>query len=211
MTVLPIAGTWGWKGDLRDYRSEWWHPESPFMTFLAEQGVVHLCPTDPFIWSTHVNGALFWAKNHTDWQAGGAALCYYLGSSHYGPDCTTVKQRRIIAHSHAGQLVAYAAAFRQLQIDVLITVGSPVRADMLPIYRAARPQIRRWLHISSDWSDRMQWYGEWFDGRVGVARRQPFADVNDNLRQIGHSKILRDPACFEYWTTYGWIDWLKEP
>jgi len=209
MKILPIGGTWSWKGELEDHSGEWWHPRNPFMKFLGDRGFEHVCPAEPFIWSTQVNGSLFWAKNHTDWQAGGAALCYYLGTSRYGPAEVPLEDRNIIAHSHAGQVVAYAAAFRGLHINNLVTIGSPVRHDMRPIYRAARPQIKFWLHIASDWSDRMQWFGEWFDGSVGVQRRQPFADVNDQLPGIGHSKILRDPEYFRCWDELGWLEMLQ--
>lgn len=212
MVILPIAGTWGWKGDLADHRSEWWHPKSPFMAFLGHHDVAHICPEDPFIWSTRVAGTLFWSKNHTDWMAGGAALSYYLGPTHYGPPETTYEQRNIIAHSHAGQVVAYACAFRGLRVNKLITVGTPVREDMLAIYRAARPNIGNWLHIASPgWSDRMQWLGEMFDGSLGVKRSQPFADMNHLAKGIGHSKVLRDPSYFTCWITHGWLDWLKSP
>lgn len=209
--ILPIAGTWGWRGDLADHRDQWWHPASPFMVWMGEHGCRHLCEDDPFIWTTHVGGALFWAKSHTDWMAGGAALSYYFDAeTHYGPSFTAPEQRHVIAHSHAGQVVAYACAFRNVKLDTLITVGSPVRNDMLPIYKAARPNIRKWLHIASPgWTDRMQWFGELFDGSFGVKRSQPFADVNHLIPGIGHSGILRDPKLFGLWESQGWLGWLK--
>jgi len=207
---LPIPGTWAWRGDTRDARSEWWHPRSPFGLFLASHGIEHVCPDEPYVWTTSINGAVFWRKSHVDWQAAGASLSWYLTNPNtFGPAEVPISDRRLIAHSHGLQPILYAASFRGLEIDTLISIGSPVREDMAAVARSARPRIRRWLHLYSGWSDRLQWYGEWFDGRFGVARQHPMADQNMEIPgKCGHSRILKDPAAFGLWESERWMDWL---
>jgi hypothetical protein len=104
-------------------------------------------------------------------------------------------QLHIICHSHAAQVVAFAAA-DGLQINTLVTVGSPVRADLFEVYHRARSRIGFWWHFYSDRTDRWQWLGEIGDGRVGIVRRHPCADQNVGLAQVGHSQILNDMRLF---------------
>lgn len=63
----------------------------------------------------------------------------------------------------------------------------------------SRPATRRAQHFHSDRSDRWQWLGEIGDGRVGVVRRHPLADLNHDLMGAGHSGILNNPELFPAW------------
>ena len=73
-------------------------------------------------------------------------------------------------------------------------MGSPVCADMMATAREAKPYIGRWLHLASGKSDRMQWLGELFDGKLGIIREHPLADEQYSLKKAGHAGILTDPA-----------------
>ncbi len=115
----------------------------------------------------------------------------------------------LIAHSHGGQVALYAAA-KGLRIPALVTVGTPVRADMQPIAEAALPQIGKWLHISDA---RWDWWGQigaFGDGAISLTRTMPFPScVNAQLRGIAHTKVLNDPSKFPLWETNGWLEYLR--
>jgi hypothetical protein len=198
---LPIAGTWGWDrgGPLR-----WWQAGSPFVLFAAEHGLQLVgAGEDPFIWTTDVNGHLPWKRGkHHDWKAGGLNLRRYCKpgpqgtpeGQHYVP----YEHRNFIAHSHGLQVVLYAAA-NGLRIQRLVSVSSPVRNDMKDVAAAARPNIGEWLHLASDRSDMVQWFGELFDGAFGIVREHPLANVNVCIKKVGHSRLLEDPTAFPEW------------
>lgn len=211
--VLAVPGTWAWRGDLHDHRDHWWHPQSQYFQFLGTADCEPLCQTEPFVWTTHLNGAAFWRSSHLDWQAGGASLYYYINNpAAPGPDWEVpLTDRRIIGHSHALQVVLYACAYRGLQIHTLVSVCSPIRHDMAHVARAARPHIHRWLHIYSDWSDKTQWFGSWFDRQAGVDRDSALADWNVRVPGVGHSGLLSNPDLFHLWEERGWLEYLKTP
>jgi hypothetical protein len=133
MKFIAVAGTGGL------YRDDWWHLDSPFTAFLAQQGIQHAKPDDVFIWSTDVNGIgsnpfkFFNPAHHSDWEAGGNALRYYAKDISY-------EDRNIICHSHGLQVVLYS----YINIRSLISVGSPVRKDMLGLAKELRPKIQSW-------------------------------------------------------------------
>jgi len=202
---LPIAGTHGWHGETSP--SDWYHPQSPFVLFLAAHDLQHLCPERPFVWSTDLDGAPFSGSDHTDWKAAGWALYDYLVPATV--HCATVlHDRNVIAHSHGLQAVLYASA-NGLTINTLVSVSSPVRKDMMEVARKARPNIGYWLHLHSDNSDRVQWFGEIGDGAFGIVREHPLADRNDAVPSVGHSDILFKPEDFHYWVDRKWVDALK--
>ncbi len=202
MHPILIAGTGSWADD---GRVDWYAPQSPFAQFLSAQ---QLSPTfgpgpagpAPFIWSTSLAGIPLVSRKAT-WSAAGAALAYFTAvtADVRGPETA------VIAHSHALQVVLYACAEQGLRVAALISVGSPVRADMQAVAARARPRIGHWLHIHSDGSDRWQWFGELFDGHCGIVRAHPLADVNDTVPGVGHSTLLRDPAQQHHWLDRRWL------
>lgn len=192
---LPVPGTWGTE-------DVWWLPGSAWAAHMQALGWDPLVvqAADAFWWSTDVNGTLV-RRGHADWKAGGVALRYYFRPPLYvtGPDFVPLDARTLVAHSHGLQVVLYACGAYGLKIDTLISVCSPVRGDMRRVADAARPHIRRWVHLyDPGWADRMQVLGALFDGHWGVSRTHPLADVNLRVRG-GHSGVLRDPACFGQW------------
>lgn len=208
---LPIQGTHGWRGALDS--SQWWHPASPFARFMARNGFEVLGATDPFIWSTNINGAAFWHRHqqHLDWQHGGWALDHHLRPPLVASadQIIPITDRNLIAHSHGLAVVLYACGVYQLKIKTLISICSPVRDDLMELARAARPNIDFWLHISTDNTDVMQLLGNLFDGHWGIVRKHPVADLNDHIPGIGHSGVLRDAKYFNLWRDLNWLGILS--
>lgn len=208
--LLFVQGTHGWgRGD----EPQWWRDGSPLIAFLEARDFVVLGKQQPFIWSTNVDGVQWWhgkARKHINWESAGCSLYAFLRNPLAPSDYVPLASRNLVGHSHAMQVIAYACA-AGLKINRLLTLGSPVRADMREIYAAARPNIGHWLHVHSDSTDKMQWYGELFDGHFGIVRKQPFADVNLGIPAVAHSRLLNDPACFPLWQCNGMIDFLRSP
>lgn len=212
--VLLVQGTHAW--GRTDPRAEWWHPESAFVAFLAQAGFSLVGAPRVFQWDTDLDG-IGWLqrrpqKKHINWEAAGLNLYAYLvppvTAAAQREDYVPIADRNLIAHSHAAQVVAYACA-AGLKINRLLTLASPVREDMRAVYAQARPNIQSWRHVHSDDSDRIQWLGEVFDGKWGIVRRQPYADVNVLLPDVSHSKLLTQPAYFPLWQVNGLVDFLK--
>ncbi len=184
-----IPGTWAAKHD-----EKWWLPDSPFALHLRKLGLAPL-KSRPFVWSTDINGGLFsffQASKHSDWDAAGAALSFYLAG-------TRLEDRNIIAHSHGLQAVLYACANYGVRLNTLISVSSPIRKDMVEVSEKARPNIGYWTHVHSDSSDRTQWFGTLFDGALGIVRAHPLADLNVKIPKVGHSDILKKSKNFHHW------------
>jgi hypothetical protein len=200
MAAILVAGTNSWDND---GAVDWFVPGHNFGKMLRAHGVeVASDGPLPFIWSTDVDGVIGDRKNNTDWAAAGAALSYFTRMT--CGDCSV----DMVAHSHGLQVALYAAANYGVKIDRLISMGSPVRKDMEKIAKEARLHIKQWLHVHSDTSDRWQWLGELFDGKLGVVREHPLADRNDFVPKVGHSELLRDPNQYHFWKEKGWLDFL---
>lgn len=200
MKLVLIAGTNSWDGDTA---IDWYCPEHPFARMLKAGNLEPLYDSNrPFIWSTDVDGLPGDRKNHIDWQSGAAALSYFMRMN----DLTEMD---VIAHSHGLQVALFAAATYGVKIRKLVSMGSPVRKDMEAVAKAARFSIKEWLHVHSDKSDKWQWLGEMFDGKLGIVREHPLADKNDFVPKVGHSELLRDETKYHFWKDKGWLDFLK--
>lgn len=220
---IPVAGTNAWSDDsvyLEEIGKEhirWWQEPSKFYDFMRENGFEQPKPYDPFIWTTNLDGTSFWRRwwifkgamfriqDHRDWIAGAGALRWYVNACCKGPV-------NLIVHSHGLQVAAYACE-QGLVVDKLITIGSPVRHDMMRVYYEARKNIRRWLAITDGNNDRWQLLGQIGDGRFSWFTRQNLrhlADLNQGIPNIQHSRILSDPDAFHYWHDYRWLDFLRE-
>lgn len=208
--ALLVQGTHGWG---RDDNVQWWECRSPFCLFLRRSDISTLGGDRPFIWSTDLDGVGFFhrkGRRHINWESAGYNLHSYLRpplSSHFD-DYVPLADRNLIAHSHALQVVAYACA-NGLKINRLVTIGSPVRSDMADVYAKARKNIGVWTHVHSDGSDRIQWFGELFDGHLGIVREAPLADRNILIASVSHSRLLNDSTCFPFWQTTGLLSFLK--
>ena len=198
---LPVRGT----HELND-ESNWARFNSTLRRFLRTEGLLSLDTRarDPFVWTTNLNVSV----NQRDWGTAGANLFAYLVPPLDPRARWPAAQTRILTHSHGLQAALWAAALG-LKVDVLFDVAGPVRADMANIAVLARRNIRRWVHVYSDHTDKWQWLGELGDGHFGIVRRHPLADRNVKLPGVGHTGLLNDPNDFHLWTDNQLIDELK--
>lgn len=212
---LPVAGTHGWRGQPT---GGWWQAGSPWLTSLASHGVEPYNAGRPFVWSTQLAGHRVWRRwlglqdRHLVWECAADNLYAYLVPPMWGGESNGVNARgeetRIVCHSHGLQVVLMAAA-AGLRIQTLISVGSPVRADMQHIAALARPRIGYWLHLHSDHSDRWQWLGTIGDGALGIVREHPLADDNQAVPHVGHTGVLTDEDGIRMWHRFGWLEVLR--
>ena len=194
---LPIAGTWSRDDNPNDLL--WWEPKSPFNLFAETNKYKQiLVDDDPFIWSANVDGIDFHHHNW-DWMTAGSNLAHYLKA-------VPLEDRNLLAHSHGGQVALYAAS--HLPINSLLTISTPVRQDMQNTITAARPNIKRWVHVHSDYTDTWQAYGELFDGHFGIVRNMSRADKNIMIPGVGHSDILYQPTAFHHWNDHSLFGYL---
>ncbi len=209
---VPVPGTHGWPDDAH----AWWRWHSPLACYLARRGLSVLAPDRPFVWSTDLDGLRFWRRwigrggTHRDWRAAGAALGFYLVCR--DPQCphgVPYDDRNLIAHSHGLQPVLYAAAASRAPfIRRLLSIGSPIRADMRTVIDGALPKIGRWLHVTTTGFDLMQILGRLGDGRIGAPALPRSVEVR-RIPGIGHSDLLTDRAAFALWDRHGLIDFLR--
>jgi hypothetical protein len=219
--IVIVPGTYGWSGP--DTQGQWWQPGSPLLKHLAHHGIVLVDPARPFVWTTGLGGVWPW-RRHADWAAGGAALAAYLQPVEAQPGVRLLPSarlvptmRRVVTHSHGLQVALYAAA-SGCRIDTLLSIAGPIRADMRDVAIAARPLIRRWLHVAGD-ADCWQWWGELFDGHVGIERFATWrgddgqivaqADHQVVLPEMAHASLVQDPRHFHEWADQGLLDLLK--
>lgn len=211
--ILAIPGTWGWRGSSD---GQWYDPSSPWSAYLRGQGFDHLRGPDrrPFVWTTDLNGQQAWRRlfkkkpDTIDWQCGGQNLYAWLVPPLAPDRCQPPAMTHLIAHSHGLQVALFACA-DGLKVNTLISVGSPVRSDMIDVWKRARPNIGYWLHLHSDYTDRWQWFGAIGDGALGIVRAHPMADLNHALPGVGHSEILTDSRLFSKVWPYA-LDIIKQ-
>lgn len=196
-TVVLIEGTWG---------GTWAQDRAPFRQLLAREGFEVSLP--PFEWSGDVSGIPSLTSNgkHSDWRAGGASLWYYLKSIPF-------EQRNLIAHSYGGNVVAYCAGAHQMPIRRLITVGTPPRSDMDPLWVLAKRSIGYWLHVCDTRSAFIERIAQAFDGNWDWKAKvgQRLADQTAKYPGIGHSGILSDPRYLPLWTEQQLLTHLSLP
>ena len=192
-TYVPIHGTWA----RRDHPDggDWWQRDSPFAQAMREHGWQAANEADPYVWSGHIGGVSGWLHkwfskapdNMGDWIAAGHALRWYLR-------CYENRPRVVIAHSH-GMVPALRAALL-LPIDILVTIGSPIRDDHRDLYRNSRENIGVHLHVYDEKFDLTGSLGSFGDSSLDWwwnpnSRRHPYA-TNLPLADIGHSGPLHD-------------------
>lgn len=200
-TAILVAGTHGWRGEVP--ADAWWSPQSAFAMYVFSTfnlAIAGRVPGQrPFIWTTSEDGALGQAFDALiDWRAGGENLYQYAVPSLCAGARIAPADLTVIAHSHGRQVVLFAAE-AGLEIGHLVTVCSPIRADVDKLTPHARARIGRWTHLYSDESDSWQIAGELGDGHLGWRREEPQADANVCVPGVGHTGLLEDPANFARW------------
>jgi hypothetical protein len=171
-----VPGTWD------DAPDAWWRPGSAFTQALTGTGhdVVALPP-----WALALDGAL---GRNAQWIEGGHRLAMALIAYRDA----AVPIQGLVAFSHGGAVALYALAFAAsagLHVDRLVTLGTPVRADLAAFARRARPAIGRWTHVygGSDW---MAILGTLGDGVRRYLRAMPDAHVNRVVPGAGHRDLI---------------------
>lgn len=220
--VVLVPGTWAWSHH-DGTRPRWYKAGSPFVQFLEDHEIEVLSKARPFVWSTDLNGAWIGGgrKQHSDWAAGGQSLSWYLDPAFPQVGLSLLpEQRQIICHSHGLQVALYAAA-SGCEIQTLVSVCSPIRRDMMDVAIAARPRIRCWIHLYSDWSDLTMLWGEVFDGVFKIERHAHWYDDHGEMRVwadeslgipgVGHSGLITEPDRFHLWASHGVLQTLRRP
>jgi hypothetical protein len=198
ITFIPIPGTDAWDEDENNY--QWYERGSSFVRYMATQNLV-LHAVGHLPWSTSLDG-IPTRRNHIIWKGAAKHLLCHL-------ERVPLKERNIVAHSHGGNVVFHATAYG-LQINNLITVGTPVRSDMEPFILKGLGNIGYWHHICDSKTDKVSIWGALFDGKLRMKHTFDLCDSQDDIAGIGHSKILNDQNCIEYWSTdrRGWASIL---
>jgi hypothetical protein len=198
VTYIPIPGTDAWDEDENNY--QWYERGSRFVNHMATQNLVlHACG---FLeWSTSLDG-IPTRKNHLIWKGAAKHLMCHL-------ERVPLAERNLIAHSHGGNVVFHALSYG-LRINNLITVGTPVRSDMEPYILKGIGNVEYWHHIYDSSTDMISIMGAWFDGKFRVRHNFDLADSSDNIKGIGHSKVLNEPPAINLWShdQKGWASIL---
>ena len=200
VTYIPIPGTDAWDEDENNY--QWYERGSAWTNNMSAQKLV-LHAVGHLPWSTSLDG-IPTRRGHVIWK--GAA-------KHLICHCERVpfEQRNFVAHSHGGQVVFHALAYG-LRIRNLITVGTPVRADMEQYILAGLGNVDYWHHICDSSTDRVSFLGALFDGKFRLRGKWTFDLANsfDDIKGVGHSKILNDPKDIQLWNhnQRGWTSIL---
>lgn len=208
--LIAVYGTGGGDFSVDDAKcangSHWWHPWSPWWTYMATLGFAPF-RTDDFEWTGSLDGISLdrmwrWLAGqqatirHRQWYAGGQALRDYVLD---GIDAGQPKDRFVVvAHSHGGQVALYAACAKTV-IPILITVSTPHRVDMAAVIERARPHIGFWVHLYDPACDLIGQAGAFGDGPVSFLRTQPRADLNLAVDDCSHSLELRDGSKYHVW------------
>ena len=120
---------------------------------------------DPGFWSGDLEGSLLtgdwpWNTTHDVWEEAADKLFTWI-AERWG---RLEGKLTIIAHSHGGQIAAYASrrlARKSMLIEHLVTVDTPLRRDMDKVWLDAIGGYKRWTHMHSNWGwgSRMRWLG----------------------------------------------------
>jgi hypothetical protein len=187
VAYFPIPGTDAWDED--ENKFQWYERGSSFTRHLASQKLV-LHARNPFLWSTSLDG-IPTRRNHLIWKGAANHLICHLERVPLG-------ERNLIAHSHGGNVVFHAMAYG-LRIRNLITVGTPVRSDMEKVILQGLGNVDYWHHIYDSSTDMTSILGALFDGKIRIRHSFDLANSQDNVKGIGHSKILNDEKHIALW------------
>ena len=188
--IALVAGTWG-----RDpSHGGWWRAGSEFRRMLLALGVPLVGADDAnaiFSWTTRLDGV---DGDNADWDEAGKALVWYAHAQLSPDEPGTWKPVSVIAHSHGGNVLAYAA-WHGLAIDTAITLATPVRADMEVQYRMLAQRARRWVHVYTDertgWGWQILGAAGWNTLFAPVHREMAHAHENVYVPGYAHGDLVR--------------------
>lgn len=205
IAITSVVGTWGWRGLLND-PEHWSHPKSPLWAYLRTKGLVLRCDHNGkgFTWGTELTGHQIWRRlffkgpRMKDWEVGAASFYDYHRPA-------TVDRRyylrgrnaHAICHSHGGNLPYIACSAYGMRLNVLCTVSTPIRHDVLRVHgKKARENIGYHIHYYTR-GDRIQLAGQHGDGVIDFGGEHPHADKNVPLDDAGHTGLLENPFLFD--------------
>ncbi len=182
----PLGGTHDWQ------RGEWFWCDSPFAAWMRMKGFECRRRNGPF-WSGILGGVP--VLKTKAWEFGASVLKEWM------EEHLPVGDRNLITVSHGGQ-VAFLALAKGLQVNSLVTITMPQRADMESVYLAAKPDIAvdadghpklTNVHSSSLWKDRWQILGTVLDGAFRFRRTMALPGyVIPNIGiDVGHTELVR--------------------
>lgn len=218
--VVLVPGTWAWRG--RQTHGEWYQPGEGGRVTLYDVLVADGWSPLVFPWTTRANGLPWLRHPHLDWEAAGANLAVFLDPRR--PDIGTDAPCPVVAHSHGLQPVLFSAALYGATPTMVMSVCSPVRADLAEVAALARPRIGYWAHLynTTGWWAAirdMQILGGFGDRMLGAQRRAEWrafdrlwtADVQIDIDGAGHSGVLHTTPYVDWWESLGWLDLLASP
>jgi hypothetical protein len=200
--VCLVSGTWGRMTKSSDPGSyTWWKPGSVFIANLEAAGLVLVDKKDYFDWSTAYDGLI---GRNDDWETSGKAL-YWWWAAHGRPALSA------ILHSHAAQVWAYALRYSILMDTPMyskhtVTLGSPVREDMQPIWDEVAELMEDWTHIYTEEVVNL------LDGDLGYQHLGSLPETKKFpfTRKMPQAKrnIEITPACTHHWLANArlWLD-----
>lgn len=178
-------------------QAQWWHRGQP-MARAAETIGWHVTAMP---WTTELDGVLGPSRR---WRDAGEKLALWL---HAHP------ARAVVAHSHGGNLVPIAVLTdRDVTIPALLTLGTPVRAELDVLYHRMMltGRVGRWGHV---WAagDGWQWWGSrppitswWRPSAWSTTRTMRWATENRAAGPVGHAG-LHTPATFDRLGLWAWL------
>lgn len=205
---IPIHGTWA----IDDTEIAWWKFNGNFAQYAKRFNCFQfdrIVQPDsqealPFTWTSDLTGVRFNLFNrnakHSAWRGAGYSLNYYCQN-------IPLEHRNFILHSHGLQCWLYATA-RGLKSNNVISVCSPIRNDLMTIMRVAPNMCNKWMHIYSN-SDKVQFLGQFGDGRILGSRKVEVPGVINHRLKIDHSSVFNERI--DYWVKEGWFDFLRTP
>ena len=170
--VILVAGTWAYDGT--DSGRDWWRKGSDFYNEGLKRGLDYVNGDDPFVWDTKLDGV---RGSNEVWESAGHALLWYVKLKRPGVPIS------LVAHSHGGQVIAYAAQYG-LVIDTAVTLATPVRKEVP--YKKLQEQSKYWVHIQGNVMDYTQIFGELTAGSFRFLQRQTVGIP------LGHAARLGD-------------------
>lgn len=228
LTLTPVHGTWPEKD-----QSHWHRPGSVWWSYMISRGAHPMAPAS-FEWNGRLNGTDWkWIllelipfvkqdprQKFEGWIEGAIDAIRYFTPY-------PVDERIVIAHSHGLQPILIAAALG-LNIHGLVSVGSPVRHDVMAwvkqeYHTDPREHIRWWEHVYDLNSDLIgsarptpnvptpqRLGGGLGDGVISIDRYQPWADLNTTVAGIDHSELVFNADKMHFWEDAGILPRLRE-
>jgi hypothetical protein len=197
----------------------WWREDSAFWQHLEPHGIVPAkVDGQLYEWDSRLSTSMafllrWFGRPVRGWVQAGKSLCEFLGRLPY-------EDRNVVAYSHGAQPVFFACV-QGARIRRLLTVGSPVRADMVDARLATRIACGKWWHICDHDRDWTAIWGMFGDGRIGGDsyvpsdplllnwRRMPEAHANLTVKEISHGLILTDQTMYWRWEQQRLVNFIR--